>query len=185
MIIVKRSDGWWRFACGGVFVLIKMVLTKSKFYLEKDQTPPFLEPSASFNVSIGQIQAFKIALVSLRSTPRWGILAQSIAQSSRCVAGSISGGGRPLSPLLICSQVSILTRLACPQFLFCVNLEKYENTRSLGALRAPTSSWRPFGRSGRVTHATVQWWNSSHRFNNRHFATRSHLKKNRHNHHRL
>ena len=28
-------------------------------------------------------------------------------------------------------------------------------TRSLGALRAPTSSWRPFGHSDRVTHASV------------------------------
>ena len=43
-------------------------------------------------------------------------------------------------------------------------LYKYTNTRSLGALRAPTSSWRPFGplvfvlraRSGRVTHA-IMW----------------------------
>ena len=44
-------------------------------------------------------------------------------------------------------------------------LQKYENTRSLGALRAPTSSWRPFGhltssfapfrRSGRVTQPSV------------------------------
>ena len=37
-------------------------------------------------------------------------------------------------------------------------LIKYNHTRSLGALRAPTSrlitSFTPFGRSGRVTHAT-------------------------------
>ena len=45
---------------------------------------------------------------------------------------------------------------------------KYTITKSLGALWAPTSrlrplitSFTPFGRFGRVTHASMQWWDSS------------------------
>ena len=41
------------------------------------------------------------------------------------------------------------------------NLWKYNFTKAAALRACLTSSFAPFGRSGRVTHASVQWWNSA------------------------
>ena len=111
----------------------------------------------------------------------WSEVIWSFAQILNAIATEIDS----LKQVIVIIVIFISSYLSFhPQIQCLLALQSLRFTifhiryRSLGALRAPTSRLRPFGpalalraclitsltpfgRSGRVTHATLQWWDSA------------------------
>ena len=70
----------------------------------------------------------------------WNVLGCSVIYGHRLISGP-----KEFIYLILTPAATYLTHLTFNENLKVLHFETLFNTRSLGALRAPTSSWRPFG----------------------------------------